>query len=135
MSTDTAAKYADELVARIEADVEAGHPFGISEGYGDTPEGEPLTALDYLTDGLLDAEVIRSLGGDYRGARLMVGAGGPNVWIDTRRGVLEVAWWSEPVTVQLPREFTDALDEAVEELSDLVAPTRLVPTETVCAFR
>lgn len=117
MSTNTAREYAEQIAASIAADVEAGHPFGISEGYGDVPEGEPLTALDYLTDGLLDAEVTRSLSGDYRGARLMIAAGGPNAWIDTRRGALEVSWWSEPVTVRLPREFTDELDEAVEELS------------------
>ena len=118
MSTNRAREYAEQIAEIIEVEVEAGHPFGISEGYGDTPEGEPLTAHDYMED-VLDVEVTRSLSGDYRGARLMIGAGGPNVWIDTRRGVLEVSWWSKPVTVQLPPEFTDALDEAVEELSDL----------------
>lgn len=118
MSTDTAAKYADELLAEIEADVEAGHPFGVSEGYGDTPEGEPNTALDYLSD-VLDIEYVVNSRREYKSARILVGFGGPNVWINTGTGHLAVSWWSAPEYRSLPREFVNELDEHLEEYFDL----------------
>lgn len=120
MSTDNAKDYADSLVAGIEADCEAGNPFGISEGYGDTPEGEPVEAYDYLED-VLDIQYIVNSDRTYRGARILVGFGGPNVWINTQTGNLEVSWWSAPEYRGLPTEFITELDNALEELWEMGA--------------
>lgn len=83
--------------------------------YGLNPDtGEELTAWDYLEDVL---DIVYSVGGDrkYRGARILIGYGGPNVWIDTNSYALEV-YWSETATRYLPSEFIDGLDSVLEEM-------------------
>ena len=53
---------------------------------------EDISAFDYLQDAL-DIEYIVGSDGQYRGARVLVAFGGPNIWIDTQRGIVEGAWW------------------------------------------
>ena len=116
MSDKLAEEYADRLVSEIRDRTREGYPFGMSdedcEDYSGEPE--PLTAYDYLTDVL---DIIYSVDGDrsYRGARICIGYGGPNVWIDTNTNALEV-YWGESVTRYLPSQFIEYLDEALEEL-------------------
>lgn len=76
-------------------------------------DGEEFSAFDYLQDAL-DIEYIVSKDGEYRGARVLVAFGGPNIWVDTKRGVVDGAWWGDSATAT----FTDniGLDEALEEL-------------------
>lgn len=76
-------------------------------------DSERFTAFDYLQD-CLDIEYIVSSSGEYRGARVLVAFGGPNIWVDTKRGIVEGAWWGDHATAS----FTDniGLDEALEEL-------------------
>lgn len=116
MTTTTATDYAEDLAERIELDTANGTPFGIREdndGYGDA--GEEFTAYDYLGDAL-DIEYRVSSDGTYRSAKVLIGYGGPNVWIDTYTCSLVVAWWSAPVSKDLPTQFIDQLDEALSEL-------------------
>lgn len=73
-----------------------------------------FTAGDYLADAL-DVEIILS-GEDlcwYR-AEVTTEMGGPTVWVDTARGLLFVADDPERVSVSLPDEFIEALEDAVE---------------------
>lgn len=72
-----------------------------------------FSAFDYLQDAL-DIEYIVSAKGEYLGARVLVAFGGPNIWVDTRRGIVEGAWWSDSATAR----FTDnlGLDEALSDL-------------------
>lgn len=83
-----------------------------NEGRDIESEGE-FGAYDYLQDAL-DIEYIVNSKGEYLGARVLVAFGGPNIWVDTRRGVVEGAWWSDSAKVP----FTDnlGLDDALEEL-------------------
>lgn len=88
----------------------------LTEGFTDEDlnyDDEPMTAYDYLQD-VLDIEYIVSSDGTYRGARVLVAFGGPNIWVDTKRGIVEGAWWMDKATAP----FTDniGLDEALEEL-------------------
>lgn len=88
----------------------------LTEGF---PEGElgmddqPFSAFDYLQDAL-DIEYIVNGKGEYLGARVLVAFGGPNIWVDTRRGIVEGHWWGDYATAS----FNDGigLDEALEEL-------------------
>jgi hypothetical protein len=76
-------------------------------------DGEYTTAFDYLHDAL-DIEYIVNGKGEYLGARVLVAFGGPNIWINTRTGIVEGAWWSD----RAEASFTDniGLDDALSEL-------------------
>lgn len=87
----------------------------LSEGFADevNDDGEPMGAFDYLQDAL-DIEYIVNSKGEYLGARVLVAFGGPNIWVNTRTGTVEGAWWSDRATAN----FTDGigLDDALSEL-------------------
>lgn len=86
----------------------------LSNGFGDeiNSDGEPMSAFDYLQDAL-DIEYIVSSKGEYLGARVLVAFGGPNIWVDTRRGMVDGAWWGNSASAS----FDDAigLDDALSE--------------------
>ena len=75
-------------------------------------EGE-FSAFDYLQDAL-DIEYIVSSKGEYLGARVLVAFGGPNIWVDTRRGIVEGAWWSNHATASFKDNL--GLDDALSQL-------------------
>lgn len=110
MTETLAYDHAHDIAERIRLDVEAGTPFGLNE---DT--SEELSAYDWLED-VLDIEYRVSGDRQFRSARLLLGWGGPNVWLDTQTGLLSVYWGSDSANVNLPESFTDALDEALEEI-------------------
>ena len=76
-------------------------------------DGEELSAFDYL-QGALDIEYIVNSKREYLGARVLVAFGGPNIWVNTRTGIVEGHWWGDSATAS----FTDSigLDEALSEL-------------------
>jgi hypothetical protein len=55
-------------------------------------DGEAYTAYDYIGDAL-DIEYVVGSDGSFRGARLLVCFGGPNVWVDTKTDMVEGSWW------------------------------------------
>lgn len=75
-------------------------------------EGE-FSAFDYLQN-VLDIEYIVNSKGEYLGARVLVAFGGPNIWVDTRRMMVEGHWWGESFSVS----FSDGLglNDALKEL-------------------
>jgi len=83
-----------------------------NEGRDVESEGD-FSAFDYLQDAL-DIEYIVSAKAEYLGARVLVAFGGPDIWIDTKRGIVEGAWWVD----RAQASFTDnlGLDDALEEL-------------------
>lgn len=88
----------------------------LSNGFADDAlnyDGEPMNAYDYLQDAL-DIEYIVNGKGEYLGARVLVAFGGPNIWVNTRTGTVEGAWWSD----RAEASFTDniGLDDALSEL-------------------
>jgi len=88
----------------------------LSEGFDSadlTDDGEEMTAFDYL-EGALDIEYIVNSKGEYLGARVLVAFGGPNIWVNTRTGIVEGAWWAD----RAEASFTDniGLDDALAEL-------------------
>jgi len=87
----------------------------LSNGFGDelNSDGEPFDCYDYLQDAL-DIEYIVNGKGEYLGARILVAFGGPNIWVDTRRGMVDGYWWGDRASTS----FTDniGLDEALADL-------------------
>ena len=79
----------------------------------DTENEGDFSAYDYLQDAL-DIEYIVNNKSEYLGARVLVALGGPNIWIDTRRGKVDGYWWGEAKSVS----FTDniGIDESLREL-------------------
>lgn len=76
-------------------------------------DGEEFTVYDYLSD-VLDIQYIVTGKSEFIGARVLVAFGGPNIWIDTTRNIVEGYWWSDKATAG----FSDnvGLVEALEEL-------------------
>ena len=114
-----AQRYADSIAAEIWKWDKDGEPFGVNE-YDDI--AAPLSAFDYLEDAL-DIEyrvrARREGGFEYVGARILVGFGGPNVWIDTKDRELIVTWYSAPEVRELPVAFCDYLDSALSDLFEM----------------
>lgn len=78
-------------------------------------DGEPHDLLSYFDDAL-DVEYTISGRGDFLGARIAVALGGPNVYVDTRRGEVEGYWGTDHESAWVPREICDEIDSIFEEL-------------------
>ena len=86
----------------------------IYEGNATNDDGEQATFYDYFDDPL-DYEYTIASNGEYLGVRVYVTLGGPNVWIDTRRGEIGGAWGTDRADRWLPREICDEIDEIFSE--------------------
>lgn len=85
-----------------------------NEGRDIENEGE-FSAYDYLQDAL-DIEYIVSGDGSYLGARVLVAFGDPNIWVNTRTGMIEGYWWGDSASV--PFKDNLGLDDVLAELWD-----------------
>lgn len=86
----------------------------IYEGNETNDDGEQATFYDYFEDPL-DYEYTIGADGSYIGVRVYVALGGPNVWVDTRRGEIGGAWGTDRADRWLPREICDEIDEIFSE--------------------
>lgn len=88
------------------------------EGYlEENEDGETQTSFDYL-QGALDFNWILNSDRTLKGARILVAFGGPNIWIDTTKGIVEGYWWGDNFTSEYDTnsEFARDLDDALETL-------------------
>lgn len=76
--------------------------------------GEPYDLYSYFDD-VLDIEYTISGNGDFLGCRLAVALGGPNVYVDTRRGEVEGYWGTEHEAAWIPSEICDEINCIFEE--------------------
>ena len=65
-----------------------------------------LNGYDYIQD-VLDINYILDGSREYKGAKLLVAFGGPNIWIDTDAQTVQGGWWGESYTASYS---TDAMD-------------------------
>lgn len=86
----------------------------INSGQYETESEEGCTAFDYLQDAL-DFQWITSNELEFLGARILVAFGGPNVWIDTHRKIVEGFWWGDYSKASYDDD-TLGLNEVCEEL-------------------
>lgn len=106
-----AAEYADSMAEEIADNVAKGYTFGYDEERVNYGEEAELTAWDWLGD-VLDIEYRVSSDGRYRSAKVLIGFGGPNVWIDTGSSSL-VVYWDTREERELPLLFCEELDEVL----------------------
>ncbi len=76
-------------------------------------DDEPYTAMDYVFDAL-DIEYYIGSDGKYRGARLLVTCGGPNIWVDVKTNRVEGYWWGDSYSCTFGDNMD--LDNACREL-------------------
>lgn len=80
-----------------------------------TDEYEPADMLDYFSD-VLDIQYTVDQDRIYKGVRLLVAFGGPNIWVDTMTGSVNLYWWSDRASYPLDRCTIDAIDDMASEL-------------------
>ena len=90
----------------------------IYEGRATNDDGEQATFYDYFEDPL-DYEYTIASNGEYLGVRVYVTLGGPNVWIDTRRGEIGGAWGTDRADRWLPSEIADEIDDIFREYYEM----------------
>jgi len=73
-----------------------------------------LSGFDYIAD-VLDINWILDSNREFKGARLLVAFGGPNIWIDTSKQTVEGHWWGESFTSSYSRDEMD-IEGACSEL-------------------
>lgn len=76
--------------------------------------GEACDLWTYFND-VLDIEYSISARGDFLGCRLAVALGGPNVFIDTKRGEVEGYWGADHETAWIPTEICEEIDCIFED--------------------
>tara|TARA_R100000544_G_scaffold19059_1_gene9090 strand:- start:307 stop:642 length:336 start_codon:yes stop_codon:yes gene_type:complete len=86
----------------------------IESGEYETDNEDGPNGFDYLEDAL-DIQYIVSSDKKYLGARVLVAFGGPNIWINTQKQMIEGHWWSESEFAYYQQDNLD-LDSALEEI-------------------
>lgn len=82
----------------------------------DKEDLEHLSVYDFFDNTICDVIYYIGNDGDFRGVRIMIACGGPNVYVDTYRQTVELYWWSDYATVNLFSEVSDTITEAFEEV-------------------
>lgn len=104
-----------EYMAPVADSLNAGFSYETDEdGECRDEDGNPTSPYELICDAL-DIEVTRSLNGDYRGARIYLTIGGPNVWLDTADRELQGVWGGKPVNMFVPYDVCEEIDAAIEE--------------------
>lgn len=86
----------------------------LESGHYETEDENGPNGFDYLTDAL-DINYIINGDKTYKGARILVAFGGPNIWIDTVTEKVEGYWGGETIIKDYCNDLL-YLDEACEEL-------------------
>lgn len=94
---------------------EEGHDRYYDDGVEDLDTLEDYTVYDYFSD-VLDYQFIIDADKSFRAVRVMVTYGGPNIYIDTFSGKVELYWWSEYADYSLRSDVIDLINEYFEEL-------------------
>lgn len=83
----------------------------------DSDKVEPATIYDYLTDdSIYNLEFRMHNKSDLNSVSVMVACGGPNIYIDTGSGYVELYWWSITDKVSISDRACDMVNEWAEEL-------------------
>lgn len=84
---------------------------GTVSDFGDL---EFLGLYDYFSD-FLDIDWILDSNREYKACRVMIACGGPNIYIDTYSGNVELYWWSDSASFPLLHEARAAVDDWAAE--------------------
>ena len=81
-------------------------------------QGEELSLYDCF-DEVFDIEYRVGSDGAYRSVQLMVACGGPNIYIDTASGRVELYWWGDKADYPIDRDTIEAIDQLWEEYYEM----------------
>lgn len=59
------------------------------------------------------------LDGAFQGVRVIVACGGPNIYIDSKHGIVEGYWGADHVAIPLPPDVSDEIDTYWREWFEL----------------
>ena len=76
----------------------------------------PANILEWLGDGVYDVEYTIGSDKEYRSVRLMVACGGPDIYLNTRTGDVELYWWGESARYPMSSDVVDMIDSTYEEM-------------------
>lgn len=76
---------------------------------------DPQTLWDYFDD-CLDIEYVIGSDKRYRAVVVMIAWGGPNIYINTKTGYVELYWWGESAKCPLGNDLIEEIDNYFEEL-------------------
>ena len=87
------------------------------------PDGEAIfegdieiaTIGDYFSD-FLDVDYVIGSDKRYKACRVLVAFGGPNIYIDTWEKQVQLFWWSNTATADIPHELCEQIDEFFEAI-------------------
>lgn len=77
-------------------------------------DGEPVSFWEYFDD-VLDINYTVNADKTYKGVRLLIAFGGPNIYIDTMDQEIQLYWWSDTEKIWLPSEICNEIDSVFEE--------------------
>lgn len=78
-------------------------------------ELEQTTFFDYFSDALDIDYLIASDRETIKGMRILIAFGGPNIYVNTIEGEVQLRWWNEKGSAYLPSEICEAINETFEE--------------------
>lgn len=102
-----------EHVEHIARELSAGTDAEWAKEWARDNDGEIPGAFEYL-ESALDLEYIISSDGQYRGARILVTLGGPNIGIDTQHNRVDGYWWGDEYHTTYDDQL--GLDDAMREM-------------------
>ena len=78
-------------------------------------ELEVATIGDYFDD-FYDVDYVVDSDKKYKACRVLVAFGGPNIYIDTWDGQVQLEWWGEHAEAHIPNDLCEQIDEFFEML-------------------
>lgn len=81
----------------------------------DLEEAEQVSLWDYFVSDIYNIEYRCDGSKEYRSVQLMIACGGPNIYIDTASGDVELYWWSERARWPIMKEIIEEIDYIFEE--------------------
>ena len=76
---------------------------------------EVATIGDYFDD-FYDVDYIVGSDKKYKACRVLVAFGGPNIYIDTWEKQVQLFWWSNTATADIPEDLCMVIDEFFETI-------------------
>lgn len=81
---------------------------------GDEEMFEQVSMFDWLEDAL-DFDFIVDRNKEYKACRILVAFGGPNIYVDTMRGSVDLYWWGDRASYPLSTTACAELDTTMED--------------------
>ena len=93
------------------------------EGIYIMPDGEKIAfenleiaTIDDYFDDFYDVDYVVGSDKKYKACRVLVAYGGPNIYIDTWDGQVQLEWWGEHAEAHIPNDLCEQIDEFFEML-------------------